>query len=102
MDTEHKVELSDKTRLFIAALFNEDDATKVETLLREQCANDIPGCSDWSQEDLERIWLSVLKISNGDMEKLHSAISLANTDYRDLFMSAGFGYDAEAHKKWRP
>ncbi len=96
------MELSNKTKSAIAALYNGDDAKEAERLLREQCSNDVPGCSDWSQEDLERVWLSALKISNGDMKVLHDAISLANTDYRDLFMSAGFGYDAEAHKKWSP
>ena len=35
------------------------------------------------------------------MRKFESAVKLANTDYRDLFMTAGFGYDSEAHKKWR-
>ena len=66
------------------------------------CSNNIAGCSSWKRESLERLWLSVLKISCGNMEQLYSAIALAQTDYRDLFMSAGFGHDLEAHKKWVP
>ncbi|HEX7025644.1 MAG TPA: hypothetical protein VF268_00240 [Gammaproteobacteria bacterium] len=94
--------LSNKVKFAISALFDECEAKEVERLLIEQCSNNVPGCSDWSKESLERVWLSVLKISNGSIEKLHGAISQANTDYRDLFMSAGFGYDAEAHKNWQP
>jgi len=31
---------------------------------------------------------------------LEAAIELANTDWRDLLMAAGFGEDLNAHQKW--
>ena len=96
------MELSTRTLAIAKSLFNEMDLKIVENLLLERCANNVPGCDDWSQDSLERVWISVLKLSDGNVNKLMTAIELANTDYRDLFMSAGFGYDSQAHKLWQP
>ena len=93
--------LSNKTKKIIGLLFKSDQARIVEEILLDDCSRNISSCNDWEVESLERIWISVLKISSGDMRKFESAVKLANTDYRDLFMTAGFGYDSEAHKKWR-
>ena len=93
--------LSNKTQKIIGLLFKSDQARIVEEILLDDCSRNISSCNDWEVESLERIWISVLKISSGDMRKFESAVKLANTDYRDLFMTAGFGYDSEAHKKWR-
>jgi len=54
---------------------------------------------EWDQLR-ERIQLGVLKLSEGNVDKLLSAISLARTDWRDLLMSAGFGYSITEHKNW--
>lgn len=78
------------------------DSKKVESLLLEFCTNKVPGCVDWSQDNLERIWISALKLSNGNVNKLLDAIQLANTHYKDLFMSAGFASDSQAHSLWHP
>ncbi len=96
------MELSNKTTEIIDALFSVKEAEIIESTLLEKCSTNIPGCEDWSQENMERVWLSVLKLSSGNIEKFESAIILANTDYRDLFMAAGFGDDLEAHKQWQP
>ncbi|MDC8002967.1 hypothetical protein POV27_02830 [Aureisphaera galaxeae] len=53
-----------------------------------------------SPKDLERIWYSVLKISKGSEQELLEAIKLAQTDWRDLFMAAGFGRNIFEHKSW--
>ena len=96
------MELTGRTISAIKALFAAEEHESVKELLFTDCSNNVAGCSTWTQENLERLWLSVLKLSAGDIEKLYSAISLAQTDYRDLFMSAGFGQDIQAHKKWLP
>ncbi|TMN99309.1 hypothetical protein [Pseudoalteromonas sp. S558] len=93
--------LSNKTKKIIGLLFKSDQAKIVEKILSDDCPRSISSCNDWEAEFLERIWISVLKISSGDMKKFESAVKLANTDYRDLFMAAGLGYDSEAHKKWK-
>jgi len=51
---------------------------------------------------MERIRFAVLKLSEGNIEKLVQGIELAQTDWRDLLMMAGFGEDVEAHDKWKP
>jgi hypothetical protein len=51
---------------------------------------------------MERIRFSVLKLSEGKIDELVRAIELAQVDWRDLFMEAGFGHDPEAHNKWEP
>ncbi len=96
------MELSGRTISIIKTLFLVEEHELVIELLLSDCSNNVAGCSTWTQDNLDRLWLSVLKLSVGDVEKLYSAITLAQTDYRDLFMSAGFGLDAQAHKKWLP
>ena len=96
------MQLSKKTKKVIKILFSIEQYERIRKLLLVDCSNNLPGCSDWSQKHLERIWLSVLKLSSGSEEQLYSAIALAQTDYRDLFMSAGFGHDLNAHNKWMP
>ncbi|GAA6136255.1 hypothetical protein NBRC116583_00020 [Arenicella sp. 4NH20-0111] len=96
------MELTNTTLSAVETLFLAEECDEVKELLLADCSNNVPGCSRWEQEHLERLWLSVLKLSAGNLEKLYSSISLAQTDYRDLFMSAGFGHDALAHKKWKP
>ena len=34
------------------------------------------------------------------MEKLHRAVKLAKTDWRDLLVAAGFADSVHAHKHW--
>jgi hypothetical protein len=48
----------------------------------------------------ERIRLAVLRLSNGDLDELRSAITLARTDWRDALVAAGFGDSVTAHTKW--
>jgi hypothetical protein len=49
---------------------------------------------------MERIRFAVLKLATESEAGLDAAVNLANTDWRDLLMSAGFGKDLDAHEKW--
>jgi hypothetical protein len=49
---------------------------------------------------MERIWLAALKLSGGDIGRLDNAVLLAQTDWRDLLVAAGFGSDSSAHFPW--
>jgi hypothetical protein len=49
---------------------------------------------------VERCHFAVPKLSNGKLDQLIQAITLAQTDYRDLLMSAGFGEEIGAHWDW--
>jgi len=35
------------------------------------------------------------------MDKLREAVKLANTDWRDLLVAAGFADSVDAHKHWK-
>ena len=84
------------------AIFSQDNREEVEELLKIECAENLPFCENHDMYQMERIRFSVLKLSEGDIDKLIKAIELAQIDWRDLFMAAGFGHDPEAHKKWVP
>ena len=96
------MELTKRTIEIIEELFSSGECRSVQDLLLADCSNNLAGCDGWQSESLERVWLSILKLNSGNLDKLYSAISLAQTDYRDLFMSAGFGEDIYSHKKWAP
>ncbi len=48
----------------------------------------------------ERICAAILKSSEGNMDFLYESIDLANVDWRDILVSAGFGDDVNAHNDW--
>ena len=95
------VGLSKRTERRIEALFSDADRATVVRHLEEDCADNI-GWSDATPDGLERVRFAVLKLSAGDLEELISALVLAQTDWRDALVSAGFGYDPNAHVRWRP
>ena len=47
-----------------------------------------------------RVLCAILKVSNGSLDTLSYAIKLAQTDYRDILVSAGFEHDVNAHHLW--
>ncbi len=51
---------------------------------------------------LERLRFAALKLGGGRLADLYDAVDLANTDWRDLLVAAGFAEDVEAHKSWFP
>jgi len=50
----------------------------------------------------DRIRLAALRLGDGDLAKLGSAIDLAKVDWRDLLVAAGFADDVQAHHRWMP
>ncbi|MDH3377230.1 MAG: hypothetical protein OEQ39_09740 [Gammaproteobacteria bacterium] len=94
------IALSDRTIEIVNALFREEQRDEVVELLKIECAENIPFCEDHDKFQMERIRFSVLKLSEGGMDELIQAIELAQVDWRDLFMAAGFGHDPEAHNRW--
>jgi len=91
-----------ETLRHIDILFSEENREAAKTLLFEQCGNDLPGVSQTNTNEMERLRVAALKCSDGDLSKLERAIKLAQRDYRDLLMAAGFGYDVHAHETWEP
>lgn len=95
------VKLGERTERLVEQLFaGESVRAAGRDRLERECGNGIPFCESSGAEDLERIRFAVLKLSDGDIRELDRAIELANIDWRDLFMAAGFGRDVEAHEAW--
>ena len=94
------VDLTPRTKEVIAHLFTPSTASLVEQLLVDECGNNLPLYKPSTPEGLERVRFAVLKISNGDEDKLLEAISLAKRDWRDVLVWAGFANGLEAHNKW--
>lgn len=67
-------------------------------LLLEECGDNLPLVQ--TAEQIERIQLGVLRMSEGDGQRLRAAVQMARTDWRDVLMNSGFAYDLEAHLRW--
>lgn len=68
--------------------------------LEDDCGNNLPFCEGNDAFAMERIRFAAIKWSKGDMSRLLAAIDEARRDWRDLLMSAGFGFDVDAHDRW--
>jgi hypothetical protein len=95
-------ELSPQTLRRIDILFSAENREAAKTLLYEQCGNNLPGLSQTNTNEMERLRVAALKYSDGDLSQLERAVKLAQRDYRDLLMAAGFGHDVHAHQTWEP
>ena len=96
------VKLTKGTLERIELLFAEEDREAAEKLLREKCGSNLPGNMPSSQEGIERIRFAVLKLSDGDLRLLASAIDEANMDWRDVLVFADFAESTTAHLDWMP
>lgn len=78
--------------------FSGVDLAQAIEILENDCAPDrVPAMTD---RGCERIRLAALRLSQGNLSKLVDAVALAQTDWRDLLMTAGFGERLNAHKDW--
>jgi len=85
----------------IERLFPPEEWAEVAQLLREDCGKALPCTKNASPEFFERVQCAALKLSEGRVDKLYDAIALAQTDWRDLLVCAGFAEDTQAHKGWK-
>ena len=88
-------------RNHIVRLFPLAEQEEVTRLLREDCGTALPGTDNASPESFERVQCAALKLSEGRVDRLYDAIALAQTDWRDLPVAAGFAKDTQAHKDWK-
>lgn len=92
--------LTPKTTRRIEVLFAAQEWGNVMGLLESECGQNLASLGNATPRQLERVRFAALKLSGGNIEKLYEAIALAQTDWRDLLMAAGFGESIHAHKKW--
>jgi hypothetical protein len=96
------IEISQETMKRIRALFSPEQWRFVEDYLLNECGDNLPNIAPSYHELAERIRFAVLKLSNGDMNKLKEWTADAAHDWRDTLMSAGFGTSLDAHLLWNP
>jgi hypothetical protein len=94
------LKLSKRTENLLNAFFPESLRGEAKDLIETMCGDNLPFCENSRSEEIERIRFSAIRISEGKLDKLCDAIELAQTDWRDLLMAAGFGQDPEEHNKW--
>ena len=94
--------LSRQTRVRLDALFAPTDREVASSLVAEYCAESLSWPGGGTPESLERVRFGVLKLSEGELDRLLDAIQLALTDWRDLLVAADFANDVEAHLAWWP
>lgn len=96
------VPLSPETERRLRALFTGPERDRAAQLLVTQCGDNLPFGEGSDAHGLERIRFATLKLSNGSFAELERAVELAQTDWRDVLMAAGFGRDVRAHEAWFP
>ena len=96
------IELSEETMRRVSAMFDSQSLGEAVELLQNDCADNLPFFESSSAVDLERVRFAALKLSHGNIEALVEAIALAQTDWRDLLVAAGFAEDVNAHRLWEP
>ena len=84
----------------IAALFGGESVDAVAALLVADCGEGLPLIGSQGVNGVERVRCAVLKISGGSRERLDKAIRMANRDWRDVLMAAGFANDPFLHRAW--
>lgn len=94
--------LSNETLERIRSLFPKSVWARVVKMMEDECGNNLPFCEDSDEFSIERIRFAALKLSEGTIEGLVDAVVLAQTDWRDLLVAAGFADDINIHKDWRP
>lgn len=96
------MKISAETEKRIDLLFPPAVREQVRSLLIEKCGENLPFAKGKEEGFYDRIRFAVLKLSDGDLEKLRRAVRLANEDWRDLLIASGFADDPKLHYLWLP
>lgn len=92
--------LSQDTWNLVRAIFPPEQQADVARLLVEECSDNLPFLREMDEKRLERFHFAALKLSQGQVNKLLEAIVLAQVDWRDLLVAAGFAQSVDAHTIW--
>lgn len=92
--------LSKRVDRLLAIVVEEPNRSRLAARLQEEAANNIPFHEKSKANDMDRIRFAILKLISENPSSEDAVFDLAKLDWRDLFMGAGFGYDAKEHVKW--
>lgn len=93
--------LSPNAAKAVEKLFFAEQRQEVVRLLTEKCADNLPNCKDQDEYGLEDRRFQVLKLSGGNIDKLHDAIRMANEDWRDVMLGSRIGNSLQTETSWR-
>jgi len=94
------VQLSENTLRLVRHIFTAENYAAVIAALETRCGSGLPLWVSTTPEGLERIRFAVLKVSSGSLPQFERALAIANTDWRDVLVAAGFGNGLQAHINW--
>lgn len=101
MSSDSSLPLSPAVRALVETIFAAKARPEAERILEQECANNLPLSPARTPEALDRVRCAALKLSRGRLPKLRDAVRLAQVDWRDLLMAAGFGGSTTAHLEWQ-
>jgi len=94
------VQLSANTLHLVRRIFPPREHALIIATLEARCGSGLPLWDSPTPEGLERIRFAVLKLSSGSVQEFERAIAIANADWRDVLVAAGFGSSVLAHRNW--
>lgn len=94
--------LTPRVQNAIQILFRKEEQAQVAELLDRDCGVSLPLMGAGKRDEVERVQLAVLKCGKGALEGTLNAVVLAQKDWRDILVQAGFGRDPVAHLSWDP
>jgi hypothetical protein len=94
--------LSPETQRRLDALLAGPARQVAGDLLVTQCGANLPLWRSTDPEGLEHIRFAALKLSHENLAELRRAVDIAQVDWRDVVVAAGFGLDPRAHERWFP
>jgi hypothetical protein len=89
--------LTEETTRRLEPLFAPEDQPEAIKLLVTRCGNNLSFLERYTPVELERFQFAALKLSAGTLSKLREAVALAEVDWRDLLVVAGFANSVTAH-----
>ena len=92
--------MSSEVRNKLEQLFPRERWAAATALLESECGSGLPLIEKQGAIGRERVQCAALKLSEGSMEKLRTAVRVAQSDWRDVLVAAGFGNDVMAHRVW--
>jgi hypothetical protein len=92
--------MSPETRRKLEQLFSPEQWSVAIEVLETACGSNLPLIEKQGAEGIERVRCAALKLSGGCLEKLQAAVRLAQNDWRDVLVAAGFASSLTAHLAW--
>lgn len=92
--------LTPDTLWLVDHFFKPADRLEARRVLEQQIARQLPFCEKADDAALERLRFAAIKVSDGNLKRLHHTVREAQKDWRDLLMGADFGFRVTDHRNW--